>query len=215
MSGQLSRDRAVIHQRCCSSGTGLQTWWVAWSSGQSDRFRKGRVQCSQLPPTTLLEPARRSLASSCQGPPSLTCFPGSCSSGWVGPALGVLPKSRWLWGQIQCPLASLLPAFARCGSTVRRLSPIHLSPTAEQHLCKLALKLADKQIPHCSSLYVHERLSCLLIQLLRDPQSRTGILTFALSWGVISDCPLNQAMAFRASSATPRHTTKVIPASLY
>lgn len=102
-----------------------------------------------------------------------------------------------------------------CGSTVRRHSPIHLSPTAEQHLCKLALKLADKQIPHCSSLYVHERLSCLLIQLLRDPQSRTGILTFALSWGVISDCPLSQAMAFRASSATPRHTTKVIPASLY
>lgn len=74
------------------------------------------VHRSQPAPTTLLEPPRRSPVSSCQGPPSLTRFPGSCGSGGGGGGRSAQPwvscQVRQLWGQMQQPLASLLPAFA-------------------------------------------------------------------------------------------------------
>lgn len=133
LSGQLSRDRAATHHRCCSSGTGLQTCWVAWSSGQNDISKKYRVQPSQPAPTTLLETPRRSLVSSCQGLPSLTCFSGSCGSGWVSSVLSVLPKAEVAVGSGAASFAPT-PPQGLCSFwcfTVRRLSLIHLSPSDE------------------------------------------------------------------------------------
>lgn len=162
LSGQLSRNRAAIHQRCCSSGTGLQTCWVAWSSGQSDRSRKGRV----LPASSL--PARR-LVSSCQGPPSLTCFPGSCGSGWVGPGLGVLPKSRWLWGQKQCLLLLL---WFYCEKTFSHPSVTYCQVASLQ----TSSEAPRQAVAHCSSLYVHERLGCPFPSAYNPVIQRSSVL---------------------------------------
>lgn len=69
-------------------------------------------------------------------------------------------------------------------STVRRLSPIHLSPTVKWHLCKLALKFPDKLSPTVAPYMFTKGVAVpfplLTIQLFRDPQSCEGVLTFAL-----------------------------------
>lgn len=112
-----------------------------------------------------------------QGPPSLTFFLAAVAQG--GSA------QPWVSCQSQGGCGVRSSVFCSyCGSTVRRLSPIHLSPTVKWHLCKLALKLPDKLSPTVAPCMSTKGLAVpfplLTIQLFRDPQSCEGVLTFVL-----------------------------------
>lgn len=65
--------------------TGLQTCWVARMSGRECRPQRGQGSASTRP-THLLRPAEPACGAAARVCPALTCFPGSCCQGWVGPA---------------------------------------------------------------------------------------------------------------------------------
>lgn len=116
-----SRDALVL---------GLACKHVVWPGPQGRMTDLGRAGCSQPAPSHHPSGASKEV--------SRVILPGSALSDlffwqlWlrVGrPSPGVLPESRWLWGQTQRPLASLLPALLLLRfyseETVSRLSVTH------------------------------------------------------------------------------------------